>query len=168
MTAVVARMNPVQARAWLALVTTAQLLPAVLDEQLTQDAELIHFEFGILDTLRRAPERTMRMGELAAAVASTAPRLSKAISRMERRGLVERFSCRGDGRAINIRLTDQGRRSWLRAVPPHIELARDTLLADLSEDQLTALAEMLEPIIARLDPEGAFGRLEDSTPSSSA
>ncbi|HJC59480.1 MAG TPA: MarR family transcriptional regulator [Candidatus Dietzia intestinigallinarum] len=156
MTAVVARMNPVQARAWLALVTTAQLLPSVLDEQLTQDAELIHFEFGILDTLRRAPEHTMRVGKLAAAVASTPPRLSKAISRLERRGLVERLPCQGDGRAINIHLTPLGRRAWVKAVPRHIELARDRILAALTEDQLSTLAELLEPIIARLDPERTF------------
>ncbi|MBX3093448.1 MAG: MarR family transcriptional regulator [Cryobacterium sp.] len=150
---VVPRMDQVQAGAWMALMTTAQLLPAALDEQLTADAALINFEYGILAALNVAPDQTMRMGELAAAAHSPAPRLSKAVNRLEARGLVERVACAGDGRAINVHLTREGRRTWLQATPPHIEFARDTILGSLTPDQLTALTELLQPIISRLDPD---------------
>lgn len=159
MNTVVPRMNSEQARAWLALVSTAQLLPAVLDEQLTEEAGLSHFEYGILGALNLAPEQTMRMGDIATSLRSTAPRLSKAVSRLQRRELVERVACQGDGRAINVHLTREGRRTWLKATPPHIELARDTILANLSTEELTALANVLEPIIARLDPDATFGKV---------
>ena len=147
-------MDPTQARAWVALVSAAHLLPAVLDQQLTEDAGLINFEYGILSALNIAPEQTMRIGELATVTSSPAPRLSKAINRLQTRGLVERAACPGDGRAINVHLTRAGRRAWLRATPPHIELARDTILGALSIEQLTDLADLLESILARLDAVG--------------
>lgn len=158
---VIRGMSHAQARAWVALVSTAQLLPAVLDERLTADAGLINFEYGILSVLTRAPDRTLRMGDLAAALGSPAPRLSKAVSRLENRGLVERVACPGDGRAINVHLTREGRQVWGTASRPHIALARDTILGDLTPEQLTALADLLEPLLARLDPDAAFGRLPE-------
>jgi DNA-binding MarR family transcriptional regulator len=94
----------------------------------------------------------LRMGALAEGALSSTPRTSKAVTRLEKRGLVERISCAGDGRAINVRLTREGLRTYLRATPPHIELARDTLLADLSDEELTTLAELLERVTGRLDP----------------
>lgn len=160
----VPRMDQTQARAWLALTTTAELLPRALDAQLTADAGLINFEYGIISVLNVAEGRTLRMGELATAIGSTAPKLSKAVTRLEKRGLVERLARRGDGRAIDVRLTREGRRAWLKATPPHIALARDTLLAALDADQLDALAGLLEPILRRLDPDDAFGRLPAPAP----
>lgn len=158
---VVPRMNPIQARAWIALVSLGQLLPQTLDEQLSADAGIINFEYGILATLNVATDRTLRAGELAAALNAPAPRLSKAVTRLADRGLVERVACPSDGRAINIHLTRDGRRAWLKATPPHVELARDTLMADLDDAQLTTLAELLERVIGRLDPEHTLGVLPD-------
>lgn len=162
--ATVPRMNPTQARAWIALVSLGELLPQALDAQLTADAGLINFEYAILSVLTTAPDNTLRMGDLAAALGSAAPKLSKAVRRLEGRGLVERVPCPGDGRAINVHLTREGRRIWLKATPPHIALARDTLLADITDRELTALAELLELVLKRLDPDGKLGRV----PSKSA
>lgn len=145
-------MSPTQARAWIALLSTSAALPAALDQQLTADSGLINFEYGLLSALNVAPELTMRMGELATIAQSPAPRLSKAIRRLESRGLVERAPSPNDGRVINVRLTREGRRAWLQATPPHLELARDTVLADFTDAQLTSLSELLESILGRLDP----------------
>jgi DNA-binding MarR family transcriptional regulator len=154
----VPRMNPSQARAWIALVSTAEMLPHALDAQLTADAGLINFEYGILSFLNIAPERTLRMGELANAVDSPTPRLSKAVTRLEKRGLVERVSPAGDGRAVSVHLTREGRRAWLKATPPHVALARDSLLADYTDAQLDQLAGLLEPLLHRLDLTATLGR----------
>ena len=155
----VPRMNDAQSRAWFSLVSMAELLPHVLDAQLTADAGLINFEYGILSILNPAPDQTMRSGELAAALDSPAPRLSKAVTRLEKRGLVERVPSPGDGRAVSIRLTREGRKTWLQATPPHITLARDILLADYDDAELQRLAELLQPLLRRLDPDALLGRV---------
>lgn len=151
MESVVPRMSAAQSRAWRALIMIGQKLPARLDEQLTADAGIINFEYAILQALVAAPDATLRMGRLAEAAMAPTPRASKAVTRLERKGLVEKVACTDDGRAINVHLTREGRLTWLRATPPHIELARDRILGDLSEEQLDALATLLEPIGARLD-----------------
>lgn len=147
----VPRMDPVHARAWRALMTVGQQLPARLDAQLTDDADIINVEYAILAVLAAAPDSTLRMGALAERSLSSAPRTSKAVTRLQKRGLVERISCAGDGRAINVHLTREGLRTYLRATPPHIELARDTILGNLSDEELTTLAELLERVTDRLD-----------------
>ena len=156
-------MNPTQSRAWIALVSVAELLPQALDAQLTADAGLINFEYGILSILNTAPVQTLRMGDLGSALNSPAPKLSKAVTRLEGRGLVERVACPGDGRAINVHLTRDGRRAWLKATPPHITLARDTLLADLDEDELAKLAGLLQRVVHRLDPNATLGQLQETS-----
>jgi len=148
---VVPRMDPARARAWRALVTIGQKLPARLDEQLTADAGIINFEYAILQALMSAPEHTLRMGRLAEAALASTPRVSKAVTRMQKRGLVEKVAGSGDGRAVDVQLTREGRLTWLRATPPHIELARDHLLGPLSEEQLTQLAALLELVGTQLD-----------------
>ena len=158
MEAIVPRMDAAQSRAWVALVTTAALVPAALDEQLTRDAGIINFEYGILSVLNVADDLTVRIGELATTLGVPVPRLSKAVTRLETRGLVERAACPGDGRAISVRLTTEGRRVWLRATPPHVELARDTILGDLDDAELATLGELLERVIRKLDPEFALER----------
>ena len=158
----VPEMNPAQGRAWLALMAASELLPARLDAQLTAQAGLIHFEYAILAIMQAAQTPTLRMGQLAAALACPAPKLSKAVTRLEKGGLLERVPCAEDRRAINVQLTPAGRELWLAATPSHLALARDTVLAGLDEEQLDTLAELLEAICDRLDPDQAICNADQS------
>jgi DNA-binding MarR family transcriptional regulator len=151
----VPRMDPLESRAWLAIVGTAELLPAALDAQLQTDAQLTHFEFMVLTALRRSG--AMRMTQLAAATNATLPRLSKVASRLEARGLVERTTGTEDGRAVTLALTGDGRRALVRATPAHIARARELVIDRLTPEQLEAVASALEPVVAALDPQHRFG-----------
>lgn len=155
---VVKGMSSQESRAWLSLMSLSQMLEAALDRQLLEDAGLINFEYGILTALQLAQDQKMRSGDLAVAMGSPAPRMSKAVARLERRGLVERVSCPSDGRAINVGLTEDGSQLWRKASKPHVTFARDTILGELSEEALTQLADLLQPIVTKLDPSGSFGR----------
>jgi DNA-binding MarR family transcriptional regulator len=158
----VPRMDEVESEAWLQLVSVLELLPATLDAQLQQDSAITHFEYVVLSMLQFAPERTLRMKELATGTNSTLPRLSHVVSRLERRELVERFPCPEDRRATNVRLTGAGRRTVVRATPGHIATVRRFVLDALDRDQLTALAEIAGAVSRRLDPSDRFGRMLDA------
>ena len=69
-------------RTWAALATVLEWLPAALDAQLQRDAELTHFEYGILFALADAPDRTLRMSVLAGYANSSLSRLSRAATRV--------------------------------------------------------------------------------------
>lgn len=151
----VPRMDPLESRAWLALVGTAELLPTALDAELQADADMTHFEFMVLTVLRHS--RGMRMTQLAAATNATLPRLSKVVSRLVARGLVSRETDAVDGRAVTVLLTGEGRRALVRATPGHIALVRRLVIDRLTPDQLEALATALEPVVEALDPQRRFG-----------
>jgi len=151
----VPRMDPLESRAWLALVGTAELLPTALDAELQADAGMTHFEFIVLTVLRHS--KGLRMSHLAAATNATLPRLSKVVARLDARGLVSREAEEGDGRAVTVRLTGDGRRALVRATPGHIALVRSLVIDRLTPEQLEALASALEPVVAALDPQRRFG-----------
>lgn len=162
MTRRIARMDDLESEAWLQLVSVLELLPAALDAQLQQDSGITHFEFAVLSMLQFAPDRTLRMKELASATNSTLPRLSHVVSRLEQRELVERLPCPEDRRATNARLTSAGRRAIIRATPGHVETVRRFVLDALDRDQLRALADVAGAISRRLDPTDRFGKLLDA------
>src|SRR5690554_2800313 len=156
MTTTVPRMRDDEARAWLALVNSSQLLPVALDAQLQEQAGLTHFEFMVLGALNVAPDQTLRTSELAASVYATLPRLSKVITRMVQRGLVERVACADDRRAANVILTRDGRKALLLALPGHLEFVRASVLDGLTPEQLKTLADALEPVVAQLTVDSRF------------
>lgn len=145
------RMNDRESRAWISLVSTTELLPTALDAQLQRDSELTHYEFIVLSTLQRE-RRAMRLSDLATATNATLPRASKVLTRLESRGIVERIPSPVDKRAVDVVLTTVGRRVLVRATPKHFETVRELVLDRLTDEQLDALADALEPVLAALDP----------------
>src|SRR3712207_735721 len=106
--------------------------------------------------LSEAPGRTLRMTELARQPYATLPRLSHVASRLEGRGLVERFPCPEDRRATNARLTGAGWAKVRAAAPGHVAAVRQHVIDALSEAQVDQLAEIGDAVLARLDPSGAM------------
>lgn len=145
-----------QLRAWIRLVGVLELLPGVLDAQLRRDADVTHFEYFLLAALSEAPERTLRMTELARQTNATLPRLSHVVSRLEDRGLVARFPCPEDRRATNAQLTEAGWAKVREAAPGHVATVRHHVIDALSDEQVDQLANLGDALLARLDPTGAL------------
>ncbi len=139
--------------AWVRLAAVVELLPGVLDSQLRRDAELTHYEYFAIAMLSEAPQRTMRMTELAVQTNATLSRLSHVVSRLEQRGLVERRPCPQDSRATNVRLTTVGRATVARAAPGHVRNVRDHVIDALTPRQIRQLTAITEAILGRLDPD---------------
>lgn len=155
MSASLPRMTPQQSRAWLALISTSELLPAALDTQLQRDASMTHYEFMLLSALQRTG--AMRLSDLAAVTNATLPRASKVVSRLQQRGLVKREESAHDKRSILLELTRQGRRQLVLATPGHFAAVHRLVLDRLTDTQLDALADALEPVVKALDPQERFG-----------
>lgn len=141
---------------WVRLTALVELLPGVLDTQLRRDAQLTHFEYYVLAMLSEAPDRVLRMTELAAQTNATLPRLSHVVRRLEDRGLVARRPCPEDGRATNAHLTDEGWRTIVDTAPGHVATVRERVLDALTADQVAQLGEIADAILSRLDPDGAM------------
>jgi DNA-binding MarR family transcriptional regulator len=153
--------------AWVRLVAVLELLPGVLDGQLRRDADVMHFEYFVLAMLSQAPDRTLRMTELARQTNATLPRLSHVVRRLEERGLVERFPCPQNRRATNARLTARGWAKVRAAAPGHVANVRQHVIDALTPEQVTQLATIGDALLRRLDPSGSVlesSRRHDDAP----
>lgn len=147
-------LSPEERAAWVRLIAVLELLPGALDSQLRRDAGLTHFDYGVLAMLSDAPDRTLRMTELAGFTNATLPRLSNVVKRLADRGLIERLTCPGDRRATNVRLTEAGHEKMVASAPGHVDAVREYVFDSLSPDQVSQLAEIAGTILDRVDPTG--------------
>jgi DNA-binding MarR family transcriptional regulator len=140
---------------WSALATVLEWLPSALDAQLQRDADLTHFEYGVLYALVNAPDHTLRMSVLAGYANSSLSRLSRAASRLEARGWVRRVPDPTDGRYTLAVLTDQGRRKVDEASPGHVRTVHRLVLDPLTQAQARQLREISRRITRAIrDEEG--------------
>jgi len=140
-----------EARAWRSHVAVASLLTAHLNRQLQRDAALSDSDYGVLVHLSEAPDGRLRPFELGRALRWEKSRLSHHLSRMERRGLVEREGCGTDRRGAFVVLTDGGRAAIEAAAPLHVREVRRVFVDALTDEQLEALAEINERVLRRLE-----------------
>lgn len=133
--------------AWRPFIALTCRLPAALDAQLQKDAGISHFEYLVLSGLSEAPDRTLRMSDLAAMASGSLSRLSHVVSRLEDRGWVRREPCPGDGRYINATLTDDGWEKVVATAPGHVAAVRKLLVDLLTPAQLNDLGAISEQVL---------------------
>ncbi|MFD9210202.1 MarR family winged helix-turn-helix transcriptional regulator [Streptomyces sioyaensis] len=140
-------------QAWIALVSVLMRLPAALDSQLQRDAGVSHFEYQVMAGLSLAPERTLRMSELAAFVEGSLPRLSQVVGRLEKRGWVHRSPDPTDGRYTVATLSDEGYDRVAAAAPGHVETVRASVFDALTRAQVRQLTAIGRRIVGAIDPD---------------
>lgn len=145
-----------QQRAWVKFIAVVELLPGVLDSQLQRDADLTHFEYFTLAMLSEAPLRVFRMTELASATNASLPRLSHVVSRLEKRGYIERRPCADDRRATNAHLTDAGWEKVVATAPGHAGTVRENVIDPLTAADVTDLNRIMDKMLVMIDPENKF------------
>ena len=139
-------------RTWLAVVGVATLLGPALDAQLQRDAGISHFEYQVLAMLSEAPGRTARMSRLAVLANGSLSRLSHGVSRLERRGWVERRPDPDDGRYTLAVLNEAGWEKVVATAPGHVEEARRLVLDPLTQAQQRQAIEIGHRILHAIDP----------------
>lgn len=141
-------------RAWRAYLAMTRLFFERIERQLQQDAGMPHAYYEILVRLSEAPERAMRMGELADRTRSSRSRLSHAVSRLEERGWIVRQDCETDRRGQLATLTDAGFAALSKAAPGHVAAVREHVIDRLSDEQLSQLGEICDVLLKGLAAEG--------------
>lgn len=141
--------------AWISFSAMTQTLQAALDAQLKRDAGLNQFEYYVMAALSEAPDRRMRMSQLAVFSQGSLSRLSHAVSRLERSGWVERLPSTDDPRATDAHLTAAGMRKVRQAAPGHVREVRRLVLDPLTSAQIAALGRSSREILAAVSPEVA-------------
>jgi DNA-binding MarR family transcriptional regulator len=135
-------------RMWRAFLVGVMTLLSTVEGQLQRESGIPFGYYEILVRLSEAPDRSMRMSQLADASTSSKSRLSHAVARLEERGWVERQDCETDRRGQFARLTDAGFAALAAAAPSHVEQVRRSLFDRISPEQARQLSEIMTAVAA--------------------
>lgn len=135
---------------WRAYRDLSLLLEDTLDQQLRHDAGLSHLHYSVLVFLSEAPERRLRMTDLAEHLKVARSRLTYVISRMVDEGWVCREGSPGDKRGQLAVLTDAGMAVLGRAAPGHVATVRAAVFDRLSPEQVHAFGEVCRTVLVGL------------------
>lgn len=144
--------TPAEWDSWRALGQMRRQLELALERQLQSDAQISMSEYGVLLSLFEAPDRQLRARELGEQLAWEKSRVSHQVSRMEKRGLVERRECDTDARGTWIGITADGRRAVLRVARQHAHIMRANYFDVLSPAELETIRVASERVIAVVTP----------------
>jgi DNA-binding MarR family transcriptional regulator len=147
-------LSPQEHRTWLYALTAVQLIEGELDRRMQREAGMPLAYYMLLAGLSEAPERTMRMGVLAAVTNASQSRLSHAVRRLERQGWVRRERHTADGRVVLAVLTDEGFRVLAAAAPGHVSAVRELLFDHLRTTDLGSLQDVAARLLAGVDHTG--------------
>jgi DNA-binding MarR family transcriptional regulator len=135
---------------WRSFLSASMGLSDALARQLQRDAGMPHAYYEILVALSEAPDRTLRMSELAGVRNSSRSRLSHAVARLEEAGWVRRRDCPTDKRGSFAMLTDEGYAALEAAAPGHVTEVRERLFDQLTPEQTAQLGEISDAILRGL------------------
>lgn len=137
--AAVEGLNPCELRAWRGLLRVHASVLKALDAELEAAHGLPLTSYEVLIVLSEAPERRMRMCDLADTVKLSRSGMSRLVDRLEREGLLCRAACVNDARGQYACITEAGLELLERARPTHVAGIRRRFLAHFREDELEQL-----------------------------
>jgi DNA-binding MarR family transcriptional regulator len=146
-------LTPVQQQAWQGFLSSNRTVFAALESQLQSEAGMPLAYYSILVRLSEAPDRTLRMGELANQLQTSPSSISHAMTRLETKGWIHRQNDPADRRAQLAVLTDQGADALAAAAPGHIKAVREHLINRLTPEQIDQLIAISQAVLA--EPEAA-------------
>ncbi|GGN06812.1 MarR family transcriptional regulator [Lentzea pudingi] len=145
-------LNAEEKDAWTGLVSLLLLMPGRLEAPLQQESGLSLFDYLVLSHVSEAPDRTMRMSELAHLANGSLSRLSNVVKRFEQRGWVVRSPDPDDGRYTVAFLTDEGYEVVEAAAPTHLRTVRQFVLDPLSAADRQALTRIAAKLSVTIPP----------------
>ena len=134
-------LNPAEMKAWRSYIIASRRLLEALDNDL-EGHDLSIPDYEILAQLSDAPDRRMRMSELASITLLSRSRLSHRITVMEKAGWVKREACPTDKRGYFAVMTAKGWKAIVAAAPDHVASVRSRFLDHLSTDDQKVLSEI--------------------------
>ena len=138
-------LSPNEMVAWRRYIIASRQLLAALDADL-KEHDLTLPDYEILALLSDAPDRQMRMSELAKIALLSRSRLSHRMKVMEKAGWLKREPCPVDRRGYFAVMTPKGWKAIVAAAPDHVESVRARFLDHLSKADQEAIAQIFERI----------------------
>jgi DNA-binding MarR family transcriptional regulator len=132
--------------AWRTFIESSWALHTRLEDELRAATGLSMNDYHVMVVLSEAPERRLRMGELASRLVFSPSRVTYQINSMVKRGLVRKQSCPDDGRGQEAVLTDDGMAALRSAAPLHLVTVRKAFIDHLDADELDVIHRVFKKV----------------------
>jgi len=142
-------LNPREMKAWRSYIIASRHLLDALDSDL-DGHDLSMADYEVLAQLSDAPDRRMRMTELAEIAMLSKSRLSHRMKVMEKAGWVRREVCADDKRGSFAVMTEKGWRAIVKAAPDHVESVRSRFVDNLTAKDQEELAKIFDRVTIKL------------------
>ena len=139
-------LTPPQLENWQTFLESSWALHTRLEDELRADTGLSMNDYHVLVALSQAPERRIRMGELANRLVLSPSRITYQISSMIKRGLVAKEPCPDDKRGFEAVLTEQGLETLRAAAPAHLSTVRTAFIDLLDDEELAVIGRVFAKI----------------------
>lgn len=135
----------VRAQGWRSVALFHDLIHAVLERELQRQVSLSVTEYTVLDVLsRQVGVHHLRMQQLARATALSRSATTRLVTRLEDRGLLQRYLCVDDRRGIYTELTPAGAELLQQARPVHGAALHEALDDARTMPELSDLVKLME------------------------
>jgi DNA-binding MarR family transcriptional regulator len=142
-----------EARAWRSFQQMQMRLLARLARDLGAHSGLSYQDYAVLVALTDQPEGGMRLFQLGHELGWEKSRISHQVTRMAKRGLVEKRTCGSDRRGAVVVVTESGRDEIGAAAPSHLRAVRRLFIDRLTPAQLENLTDIADTVLAAVTEE---------------
>src|SRR5271169_1923989 len=136
---------------WRALMRIVKVLPRHLDSDLVRGAGLTASEYTTVMHLSEAPNRELRMADLANATDLSASRMTRLVDDLQSRGLVTKTTSSSDARGNVARLTSRGNAKLRSAWQIHLTSVRARFFDFVDPVAVKGVAKALAEVADHLE-----------------
>ncbi len=144
---------------WRAVMRITKVIPRYLDSDLIRGAGLTASEYTTIMHLSEAPNRELRMADLAGATDLSASRMTRLVDDLQSRGLVTKTASSADARGNVAKLTPRGMSKLRSAWPVHLASVRSRFFDCIDPATVGEVAKALAGVAARLEDTSAEPRV---------
>jgi DNA-binding MarR family transcriptional regulator len=143
--------TPAEEQLWRALIRIVVSLPRLLETDILRATGLTSNEYITLMSLSEAPNREVRMADLANATALSPSRMTRLVDDLQSRSLVAKRPSSSDGRGNVATLTNEGLAKLKAAYPEHLGSVRRRVFDHIDAATMKRATQALSGVAAQLE-----------------
>ncbi len=153
-------LSPTEEDLWRAIMRIVKVLPRHLDSDLMHGAGVSAGEYTTLMQLSEAPNRELRMSDLASVTGYSASRTTRLVDSLLERSLVTKVASSSDARGNVARLTPKGMTKLRSAWPVHLASVRTRFFDRMDPSASRRVADALSGVADELEDNASPGSRE--------
>jgi DNA-binding MarR family transcriptional regulator len=144
-------LSPAEEDLWRAIMRIVKVLPRNLDSDLIHGAGVSASDYTTLMHLSEAPNRELRMSDLASATGLSASRMTRLVDDLQSRSLVTKVASSTDARGNVARITARGMAKLRAAWPVHVASVRSLFLDHMDAAEMKLVASAMSGVADQLE-----------------